>query len=183
MQRRPLSRFGFGAAAALLALLGSSGCRKEAPEASTRAAPSAATSAKPIDRLAPGELEAGEGSLFGLSVPRGMTVQGKFRDFAVAIGPVRAEAVVDFVRQRVAVERVELGAAGTVFPAVRIHGAAPERTYRIEVTAEDRATRLLVRDITPQPPPPKVEGLTTEELWKRAGFTANGQPVNLKALE
>jgi hypothetical protein len=44
-------------------------------------------------------------------------------------------------------------------------------------------TRLIVQDLTPAPPPPKVEGLSDGERWKRAGFGPDGKPLNMKALE
>jgi hypothetical protein len=163
------------------ALLGVA-CRKRAPAETVAAAPSASSSHQPVDRLARGELEPGEGNLFGLPVPRGMEVDGKFQDFAVATGRVRSDAVANFVRDHVVVERVEVGASRTVFPAVRIKEAPADRAYRIEVVTDGPSTRLLVRDITPEAPV-NVEGLSAEELWRRAGFTRDGRPLNPKALE
>lgn len=176
--RMPAFAVALGALGAACAL----GCRKSEPPESSSPAASASTSAKPVDRLAPGELEPGEGDLFGLPIPRGMTIQGKFREFAIATGRVRPEAVANYVRDHVVVERVEIGAARTVFPAARIKGAPADRTYRLEVVTDGPATRLIVRDVTPAPPV-HMEGLSTEELWRRAGYTRDGKPLNPKALE
>lgn len=168
-------------ACALGALL-AFGCRNTDSTQSSKAVASASAAPKPIDRLAPGELEASEANLFGLPVPRGMTVQGKFREFAIATGPLPPQALVQFVRNQVEVERVELGSARTLFPVARIKKAPSDRTFRIEVVSDGPATRLLVRDITPQAPL-KIEGLNAEALWRRAGYTRDGKPLNPKALE
>jgi hypothetical protein len=168
--------------AALLTVALAGGCRKHAvesaqPSASSRPPP------QPLDRLAPGELPPGEEQLFGLQIPKGMVVQGRFKDTGLAYGHVDAENVANYVRTRVDVERVEIGAARTIFPAVRIKNGAPDRTYRVEVLRDGVGTRLIVQDLTPAPPPPKVEGLSDSERWKRAGFGPDGKPLNMKALE
>jgi len=179
-----VSRLAECSLAVLLVALGA--CRsKDAPSAAP--APSAAAAAaaavkKPVDRLAPGELAPGDSSLFGLPLPRGMVVEGKFKDFAVANGRLSAEAVANYVRDHVLAEHVEIGAARTVFPSVRIKQGAPDRAYRVEVLQDGLTTRVVVRDITPRPAP-KVDGVSAEELWRRAGFSRDGKPLNPKALE
>lgn len=166
-----------------LALPLASGCKKEAAPAVVQAAASAAASSAPLDRLAPGELPAGEDNLFGLKMPRGMTVQGRLKDTGLAYGELEPESVANYVRTRVEVDRVEIGAARTIFPAVRIHGAPPDRTYRIDVLRDGAGTRLIVQDLTPEPPPEPPPGLSDAERWKRAGFSPDGKPLNMKALE
>jgi hypothetical protein len=138
----------------------------------------------PIDRLAPGELAPGEEALFGLVLPKGMKVQGRFDTTGLAWGELSAEDVANYVRTHVEVERVEIGAAGTIFPNVVIKGRPPEHSFRIEVMREAAGTRLILRDVTPEPPaPPPTPGLTDEERWRRAGFSPNGKPLDMKALE
>lgn len=158
------------------------GCRSKDTGEAARAQASASAAPEPLDRLAPGELEATDAELFGLPIPRGMTVQGKFFEFGIAAGRLAPEEVVHYVRSQVEADRVELAAARTIFPAVRIKKAPPDRIFRIEVVRDGSSTRLLVRDITPRPEL-KVEPVNAEAAWRRAGYTRDGKPLNLKALE
>lgn len=166
------------------ALLGVALASCQAKEQAPTSAPSASTVKaavkKPVDRLAPGELAPGEGEVFGIPVPKGMRIVGKFKRSALLVGEVRADAVANYVRDYVETRHVEIGAARTVFPAVRVKGGAPDRAYRIEVVPNRLETRLSIRDITP---PPKVQGLTDAERWRRAGFTPDGKPLDPKKLE
>lgn len=166
----------------IAALVVSAGaCRsKDAP--GTAPAASASSANKPVDRLGPGELAPGDVDLYGLGLPRGMYIDGKFREFGVALGRLPADGVANYVRDQVVAEHVEIGAARTVFPNARIKKGAPDRAYRVEVLQDGLMTRVVVRDITP-PPPVKVDGASPEELWRRAGFSRDGKPLDPKALE
>ncbi len=170
--------------AVCLLLLAPSACRKATREQAlpSAAVSVAASSAAPVDRLAPSELAPGDMALFGLVLPEGMQVQGQFIDSGFAFGALNAEAVANYVRTRVDVARVEIGAARTIFPAARIQGGAPDRVYRIEVVHEGPATRIVMQDTTPAPPK-HLEPMSDEERWRRAGFSPNGKPLNPKALE
>lgn len=139
--------------------------------------PGPSASAGGVDRLAPGELAPGTQQVFGFAAPRELTLERRFPDAAHFTGVVPAESVANYVRQRVEAERVEIGAARTVFPSVRIKGGAPDRVYRIEVVSDAPITKLVIKDITP---PPLEPGLTDEERWRRAGFTADGKPLKQK---
>lgn len=161
------------------ALLGA--CRSE-PAPQAKGIPSAKPR-PPVDRLAPGELPPGEEALFGLVLPKGMKVQGQFEDTGLAWGNMPAEEVANYVRSRVEAQHVEVGAARTIFPTVHIKGGPAERAFRVEVVRESVGTRLIVRDLTPAPVPPPTPGLTDAERWRRAGFTPEGKPLNMKALE
>ncbi|MBM4362661.1 MAG: hypothetical protein FJ104_08265, partial [Deltaproteobacteria bacterium] len=77
----------------------------------------------------------------------------------------------------------ELGAAGTVFPRVKLRGGAAERVYRVEVRASGaRGTELVVRDVTPLPKREKDPTITDEERWRRAGFHPDGTPLDRNRL-
>lgn len=146
--------------------------------------PSAAPSAEPppVDRLAPGELPQGSESAFGLLLPRGLSVIGVFPGVVHAAGPLTIEDVSNYVRARVDLRRVELGAAGTIFPSVHIAGGDPQKLLRIEVNAVGNDTHLIIRDVTPKPAAP-VEHLTNEEAWRRAGFKPDGTPLDPEKLQ
>jgi hypothetical protein len=157
------------------------GCKRDAPQASELRAPqSASVPAPPLDRLAPGELAVGDADVFGLPVPRDMQVLGRAPDSAILIGEVSPEALSAFVRDRVIVSHVEVSPERTVFPKAAIKDGAHGRVYRIEVAPEQRLTRLTIRDITFIPPKP---GLSDAERWRRAGFSPDGRPLDLKSLE
>jgi hypothetical protein len=181
-----------GAVAAVVAAAavggGVSGCRKHEPVAgSERARPStpasASAAAPPVDRLAPGELAPGTESIYGLVLPRGMKVSAQFPRIAHATGSLPAEDVANYVRDRVDVRRVELGAVGTVFPAVHIHGGEPDKVYRIEVHGAGNGTEMVLRDVTPLPPTKVDESIPIAERWRRAGYNPDGTPLDPNRLK
>lgn len=166
-------------ALALLACLCSlPACRSKAqpPAPAATASIAASASAAPVDRLAPDELAPGKSHVFGFEVPRDMTVRGAFDDIAYLEGDVAPEAVANYVRDRVEVERVEIGAARTVFPQARIKGGPPDRYYQFDVIASSpRYTNLSIRDVTPRPPNPP--GMTEADRWRQAGRGPDGKPI------
>lgn len=162
-----------------LALLLVAGCHKKRVVVGTQ--PAASTSARPpVDHLAPGELAPGKDVVFGMHVPRSMTVDRRYPDAAHISGSATPESVANYVRKRVIASRVEIGAARTVFPAVKIKGGNPNKVYRIEVIASPGRTKLVIRDITK---PPMARGLTQAQRWRRAGLTPEGQPLDPKHLQ
>jgi hypothetical protein len=176
----PVARATVRATLGVCLLASSGGCRK-APAPAEQAAPSAAPAPPPADRLAPGELAVGDGDVFGLPIPRGMTVLGRAPDSALLIGEVTPEAVASYVRDRVVVSHVEVAAGRTVFPRARIKDGPADRVFRIDVMQEYRSTKLLVTDVTPPPPP--APGLSDAERWRRAGFSPDGRALDPKRLE
>lgn len=164
------------------ALLGGTACKQTPSNRRVEKPMPSPSASAPLDRLARGELPPGQEALFGLVIPRGMTVQGQFKDSALAFGAIDSEAVANYVRDRVSVSHVEVGAARTIFPAARIKEGPAGRVFRIEVIGEGAGTRLLVEDVTPPPPPP-VENISDAERWRRAGFTSDGKPINMNALK
>lgn len=135
---------------------------------------------KPVDRLAPDELAAGNADVFGFVVPREMQVEHRYKEATHLIGPVKPDALANYVRERVVVSHVEIGAARTIFPNARIKAGAPDRVYDLEVIPEPGISRLIIRDTTP---PKIVPGLSDAERWKQAGLTPDGRPLDPKAFE
>ncbi|MES1176713.1 MAG: hypothetical protein ABUL62_20485 [Myxococcales bacterium] len=141
-----------------------------------------ATSAtpRPVDRLAPDELAAGNAEVWGFAVPREMQVEHRYQEVTHIIGNVKPDALANYVRDRVVVSHVEIGAARTIFPNARIKGGAADRVYELDVIPEPGLTRLVIRDMTP----PKVEpGLSDADRWRQAGLTPEGRPLDPKAFE
>ena len=140
-------------------------------------APPPDRSGKPADRLAPGELAPGTVEVWGFRAPKQMRLDRRFPDAAHFVGAVPAEALANYVRERVEAERVEVGAARTVFPKVRIKGGNPNRVYQFDIVKDGASSKLVLRDITP---PPVEPGLSDEERWRRAGMTPDGKPLDPK---
>jgi hypothetical protein len=163
---------------ALSALLLCAACHpKPAPAPASSAEVASAT---PVDRLTPEELNAGSSSIWGFSVPQEMHIEHHYREAAYMIGPVKPDALSNYVRDRVLVSHVEIGAGRTIFPNAHIKGGAPDGVYEFDVIPEPGATRLVIHDLTP----PKVQpGLTDEERWRQAGLTPQGRPLDPKKFE
>ena len=139
-----------------------------------------ASASKPIDRLAPDELAAGNADVWGFVVPREMQVEHRYQGITHLIGPVKPDALSNYVRERVVVSHVEIGAGRTIFPDARIKAGAADRVYELDVIPEPGITRLIIRDMTP---PKIVPGLSDAERWRRAGLTPEGRPLDPKAFE
>jgi len=159
----------------LVLSLAPAACREKQP--APRPAPSLGVSAKPLDRLAPGELRPGQNQVFWLEVPTGMVVRGAFLEVAYLHGKVTPEALANYVRDRVVVDHVEIGAARTVFPYARIKKGPADRFFQIEVIAGNSNTELVIKDVTPRPKPP--EKLSDDERWRRAGRRPDGKPLDI----
>jgi hypothetical protein len=162
-------------------LCGLWGCRGE--RSAPAPAPSVAASARalPLDHLASDELAPGKAEVYGFAVPREMEVESRLDDRAYVSGRVSPEALANYVRRRVTVSHVEIGAARTVFPMARIHGGPADRVFTLEVLPDGPKTRLVIKDVTPPPPPPP--GLSDAERWRAAGLGPDGRPLDLKKLE
>ncbi|HKO47414.1 MAG TPA: hypothetical protein VJV79_06810 [Polyangiaceae bacterium] len=168
---------------ALLACCLCASCHaKSEPSAGTASSALAAKQGlnKPIDRLAPDELAAGNAEVWGFVVPREMRVEHRYKQVTHLVGPVKPDALSNYVRERVLVSHVEIGAARTIFPDARIKTGAADRVYELEVIPEPGITRLVIRDTTP----PKIQpGLSDAERWRQAGLTPEGRPLDPKAFE
>ncbi|HEX3851077.1 MAG TPA: hypothetical protein VHW01_08930 [Polyangiaceae bacterium] len=165
----------------LAACLLCAGCHSKAgstPAGSASALSSA--QAKPLDRLASDELAAGNADVWGFAVPRDMKVEHRYVETAHLVGPVKPDALANYVRDRVIVSHVEIGAGRTVFPDARIKGGAADRVYELDVVPEPGQTRLVIKDTTPMKVTP---GLTDAERWQQAGLTPEGRPLDPKKFE
>jgi hypothetical protein len=153
----------------LAALAHGCGAKKQPPAPLAEAPPQPPSSP---DRLDPNEAAEGLESAFDLKIPRGMRVSFRGPDEVDAVGQMPAERVANYVRRRVVVDGVELGAARTVFDRARVKGEPTGRRVRVEVIADDPETKLVVRDLSL----PKADlSLSPEERWKQFGFDKDGK--------
>jgi hypothetical protein len=164
----------------LCSLLGV-GCHGKRPAPPAPAASVASATTLPLDHLAPDELAPGKAEVYGFAVPRGMEVETQLPDRAYIRGRVSPEALANYVREQVVVSHVEIGAARTVFPMARIKSGPPDRIFNLEVLPDGSQTRLVIKDVTPLPPPPP--GMTDAERWRAAGLTPDGRPLDPQKLE
>jgi hypothetical protein len=172
---------GASAQLAFAACLLCASCHSKAgstPKGSASALPQG--QAKPLDRLAPDELAAGNAEVWGFAVPRDMQIEHRYVETAHLIGAVKPDALANYVRDRVVVSHVEIGAGRTVFPNAHIKGGAADRVYELDVVPEPGQTRLVIKDTTPIK---VVPGLSDAERWQQAGLTPQGRPLDPKKFE
>jgi hypothetical protein len=148
------------------------------PNPVARADAGTVSSAAPVDRLRPGELAPGNQEAFGILLPRGVKVDQRFEKVVYASGELDNSAVANFLRERITAGRIELGTNRTLFSGVHLGDA--NREYWVEVLGGPGRCRVVVRDVTPEPVP---AGLSEEELWKRAGFSPDGRPLDPNNLK
>jgi hypothetical protein len=151
---------------------------KTAPAPVGSATASAAST--PVDHLAPDELASGAADIWGFPVPRDMHIESHYHEVAYLSGAVKPDALSNYVRDRVIVSHVEIGAGRTIFPDARIKGGAPDRVYELEVIPEPGRTQLVIHDLTP---PKVLPGLTDAQRWQQAGLTPQGRPLDMKKFE
>jgi hypothetical protein len=167
-----------GAVALLLAAVSACGRSGDGGQVLPGAGPSSSAAAavtRPRDRLAPGELEEGSELAFGLPLPRLLRVERRFDDAIHASGEVTPEALSNYVRERVVVAGVEIGAAKTLFQNARIK--APDgKLVTVEVVRGSGTTTSLV--VRHQRPPARAPGASAADLWKQSGISPDGKNVD-----
>lgn len=164
---------------ALAAVLACTSCHKKSAPADASTSVPATSSAKPIDHLASNELAAGTADVWGFTVPRDMRIEHRFPEIAYVVGPVQPDALANYVRERVTVSHVEIGAGRTIFPRAKIKGGS-DHYYELDVIPEPGGTRLQIQDLTPVK---VIPGLSDEERWRQAGLTPQGRPLDMKKFE
>jgi hypothetical protein len=164
-------------------VLGVMACRRSPGGATVDAGATAtAPSARPVDHLAPGELQEGTEKAFSLVLPSGVHVQRAFMYSVFASGTPRADDVANYVRARVRGGTVTRGVTGTIFDEVKVP-AEPNRLLHIRVgrPPASEGCQLEVRDVTPAPPLPAP---TTEtERFRQAGLTPDGKFIDPQHLQ
>jgi hypothetical protein len=164
----------------LIASLACGSCHRKPVPAPADSAVGAGSAPRPVDRLTPDELAAGTAEVWGLAIPRDMRIEHHFPEIAYVVGPVKPDALANYVRDRVVVSHVEIGAGRTIFPSARIKGGPPDHLYELDVIPEAGGSRLEIQDLTPVK---VVPGLSDAERWRQAGLTPQGRPLDMKKFE
>lgn len=160
---------------ALLAALAAAGCRRSnAPAELEVPAPTVTATKVPADQALPNELAEGTEKAFGLTLPRGLTVRGRYTDTLYATGEVPADKVATYIRQRVKADKVETGPNKTLFPKAMVRGQ-PGVDLEIQVISRVGNTELTVHNLSLVKATP---GLTDEERWRAAGLKPDGTPLD-----
>jgi hypothetical protein len=149
-------------------------------DTSTSAAPTtdetpAASEAKPVDHLAPGELLEGQEKSFGIVLPREARVDHAFKDTAYVTVDAPVKSVVGYVRTHVRDGTFTTSAMRSTFEHVHAPGQ-PGREMRVEIAfASPSSSTMVIRDTTP----PIVQPYPDEESrFKAAGMQKNGKPAD-----
>lgn len=153
------------------------GCRSQRvveDEHATPPAPppvrTAEAAAAPVDRVLPDELAEGSQAAFGLLLPRVMRVEGRFDDVVLASAHAPADAVANYVRQRVTAEQVITGPQKTLFARAVVKGSTGPKVSIAVISLPNR-TEMEVRNATPKPTQPNQ---TPEERWRALGLKPDG---------
>lgn len=152
-------------------------CNRDEPPTLTvdAAPPSEAVTAPPRDHLVPGELVEGPDRAFGLALPRGSTIESSFPQQIIARSGAKPSDVANFVRKRVSMGKVTVGAAGTIFERVQVPAnPGRELVVRVEDAPSGTGSQIMVRDVTP----PQIDpSLTDEQRWRQVGMSPGGGRV------
>jgi hypothetical protein len=133
-----------------------------------------------MDRLAPGELVAGDKKAFSLALPRDVKIDQALTDIVFASGPVSASDLANYVRARVREGTVNIGATATVFDRVKlVDDPARSLFVRIFPGPSGRGSRMEIRDVT-TPLAPAMS--STAEQWRKFGLSPDGKLLDPEHL-
>jgi len=133
---------------------------------------------KAVDHLATNEIAEGREKAFALVLPLRSHALSRFPDSIEVESELLPEELSNYIRSHVKTDKITAGADRTTFDQA-IVPAEPKRILHIEVRGgkprPNIRSSMLVRDITPLPPEPKI---SDEEAWKRAGRAPDGKPLD-----
>lgn len=164
-------------AVSLLALCLLAACSRKTEASETAPSPADSASAEvPLDRLAPGELEPGNESAFGLPIPKGMHVARRFEGSAHVAGKIDRDELVSYLKRRLNTSVTTYQRQRIIFPNVTLP-ENPGSSFSLEVWTDKDVTWFRIDETTVKQPP---KGLTEAERWRRAGRNPDGTPLEQK---
>ena len=135
--------------------------------------------AAPADHLAPGELLEGTDKALGVTLPRGLRIDGAFRDVVYTTGLLDVHALATYFGAHLQNGDFREGATSATFERVTPK-EQPGRLLSVHIVKSGAGARVDVRDVTPIPGP-KVPDETTQ--WKRVGLTPSGRLIDPTHLD
>jgi len=162
-------------ALALAVLVVMASCGKPEPSsdgpASSGQAVAAATASTPADHLAPGELVEGTQQAFGLTLPRGVTVDTRLPNVVNASGPVAIKPLVTYLRERLEGGSVSSEELATRFVHVKPRGQ-PGPVLDLYI-APTLGKTLLQVSTEPEVAPSTLPDEPSR--WRAVGLTPDGK--------
>jgi hypothetical protein len=108
-----------------------------------------------------------------------MRLVSQFKEAAYFAGEVEMQSALEHLAQHVVPREAQLVSNGAVFPRVRVTGEATGRLLRIELRQKPRGSQIHVEEITQRP---ALSGLSSEEIWRKAGRKPDGTPLDPNQL-
>ena len=168
-------------AAALFAVIAAACKKEEMVTVIPVDAPPDAAVPKAPDHLVEPELEEGTAKAYGLVLPRNVKVDNAFINVIYASGDPRPDAVANYIRARVRMGTVQIGAANTLFEKVQVPAnPGHEITIRVAAGNNGRGCAIELREAIPPPKP--LEGSEADK-FRAAGIHPDGtliDPTHLK---
>ena len=163
-------------AAALIAVLAAACKKEEMVTVIPVDAPPDAAAPKAADHLAEPELEEGTAKAFGLVLPRNVKIDNAFVNLIYASGEPRPDAVANYIRARVRMGTVQIGAANTLFEKVQVP-ANPGHEINIRVAAGENGHGCVIELREAVPPPKPLPG-TEADKFRAVGVNPDGTLVD-----
>lgn len=168
-------------ASALFALFVAACKKEEIAEVIPVDTPRTEDAAKAPDHLTEVELVEGTEKAYGLVLPRNVKIDNAFVNVIYASGDPRPDAVANYIRARVRMGTVQIGAANTLFEKVQVP-ANPGHEINIRVAAGDNGRGCVVELREAVPPPKPLPG-TDVDRFRAVGISPDGKlldPTHLK---
>ena len=135
--------------------------------------------APPVDHLAPGELLEGSERAFGITLPRGVRVDGAFVQVVLASGSLTVHPLVQYFRSRLQGGDLREGETSATFEHVTVPGES-DRQLSVHIEEVRRKAVIDIRDTTPR----AASKLPDEAArWKSVGLTPGGRIADPTHLE
>jgi hypothetical protein len=175
---KPLARGRLAAAAVpLLVAAAASACHSSEMQAEPSPATQSAPAPVPTDRLAEGELVEGTTRVFGVLLPRDLSVTANFGDVAYARGTVAMRAVAGYLRDHTQGGSEHKEGNSVRFDQVTAIGASAP-PLQIRVDALPSGTQVVFHDQTPPELPPDYAERDEAARWRSVGLTTSGKIID-----
>jgi hypothetical protein len=165
----------------VLAALGLAACSKDTAPAAQQTAPAPpAPSVVPLDHLGPDELVEGTEKAFGVTLPRGLRVDGRFPDVIHTSGTMTVHSLVLYFRPRFQGGSVREGERSATFEHVTAPGSPPDTELMLHVSVVPGRTLV---DVAATPLVHASAFPDQASRWRAEGLTPDGKILDKTHLE